>query len=543
MKGKAAPFASASILLAGSAAGALLLAIPLKLPIGVSYSDVYMYIDAAYRLQHGQLPHIDFIAPVNSLPFLSFFATRSIFPHAQPVIAAQLSYLFLLTPFLLLALINVQRPYLASLVTLTFVALAFLPFNWGDPGFSGGGEIDGFGAYNRSAGLGLYVLVAALWIGRPQTAAAIAIAAVLVVLWYTKVTAFAVGAVLCTLNLWKFTSREAAIVIAGGILGPALQYSDGSIYDYMKSTVWFTAEQSFGEAKSRIASEVRNSAFLIAPAVGLGLAALWSERLRVGSALGSLLSEPCRASGELLRLRSVQFGILGIGAIALESQNTGSQSYAFVLPAVLALVPDKECGTPANVAALCLASFVFLSMLGPPIGRLIGALEGDTVLFETSRFVNAGVSTTTEKLSVAQSLLAPPPKARASISSGLPAELDTSVGEVVYLASLEEGIAALESWIGKSKGSFRTVSSIDFVDLFPVGAQLQAVRGLPIVFDPDRNVPQQLAPALVARWSTADVILVRRCIEIDALVAMATPVLEERRLVPLTPCWDLYPRN
>jgi hypothetical protein len=99
-----------AIVAAGILAAAMLIALPLTLPISVSYSDIYMYFDAAYRMQHGQQPHLDFILPTNSLPFTSFALVTDLFPKAQPVIATQAPYLFLLAPAYIAVALYAKRP-------------------------------------------------------------------------------------------------------------------------------------------------------------------------------------------------------------------------------------------------------------------------------------------------------------------------------------------------------------------------------------------------------------------------------------------------
>src|SRR5689334_1005023 len=78
----------------------LLLSLPLVLPIGPMYWDVYIYYDAANRIVDGQVPSVDFFAPVGPLGYYLFTGWLKLFPDAQPTLLAHWSLLAVTAPLM-----------------------------------------------------------------------------------------------------------------------------------------------------------------------------------------------------------------------------------------------------------------------------------------------------------------------------------------------------------------------------------------------------------------------------------------------------------
>jgi hypothetical protein len=332
----------------------------------------------------------------------------------------------------------------------------------------------------------------------------------------------------------------AAIIVFGAFFGPLLQLFEGTLSSYLTVLRGLVEHGGLKTLMHRIPSEISDCWPLLACALGSGLLALLLDRTAFVSAAADVARAPIASLRSIMNLKSTQFAVLLAAAVLVESQNTGSQNYAFLIPAILAIVPEKRESEVLRAASGALAVAFLTIMLSPPVNRLSSMLSNESTPFVADTIPGVGVSTTLDYLETAQSMLEPPVRARASISEGLPGELDSPAGEVVYLMSLQNGVDAFRAWQAASGVPVRSIASIDFVDLFPSTLLLQPVLGLPIVFDPERNIPPGLVPDLVERWRTADAIVVRRCIEIDKLVAMARPALEQRRQIALDPCWDLY---
>ena len=146
----------------------VLLALPVSVPVGPMYWDVLIYYDAANRIFGGQVPSVDFFAPVGPLGYYLFAGWLYVFPNGQPVLLAHWSLLAVTAPLMALVVADVDRRArtTAFALLIPFLIFALLPFNTREfypfPGS------DGFGIYNRQCCQLLYVLVAAIAFMRSQ---------------------------------------------------------------------------------------------------------------------------------------------------------------------------------------------------------------------------------------------------------------------------------------------------------------------------------------------------------------------------------------
>ena len=161
--------------------------------VGVYNWDVVFWLDAAHRIEFGQVPHVDFFAPFGPLPQYGFWFMHQIFPSAHPIVAAQLFYGLIGLPLLALILIDVRSSLQSSVLAGAFIALLLLPANFFMLYINSGLDI---GIYNRQAGLLLYVLVAAIWWCRSAERLVIVLTVTLLALFFTKITTFLVASVL-----------------------------------------------------------------------------------------------------------------------------------------------------------------------------------------------------------------------------------------------------------------------------------------------------------------------------------------------------------
>ncbi|MEP4703597.1 MAG: hypothetical protein ABJZ62_01990, partial [Hyphomicrobiales bacterium] len=66
-----------------------LLTLPISLPIGPMYWDLFLYFDGAQRILNGQIPSVDFSTPVGPLSYyLTFLAMRA-FPNTNPFLLVE----------------------------------------------------------------------------------------------------------------------------------------------------------------------------------------------------------------------------------------------------------------------------------------------------------------------------------------------------------------------------------------------------------------------------------------------------------------------
>ena len=138
----------------------LLLLLPIWPVLGLYNWDVVYWLDAAHRINYGQIPHVDYFAAFGPLPQYGLWLMQKAFPSAHPILAAQLFYAFIGLPLLALVLCDMHSRWQSAVLAGAFIALLLLPANFFMTIFNFGFDI---GIYNRQAGFLLYLLVAGIW--------------------------------------------------------------------------------------------------------------------------------------------------------------------------------------------------------------------------------------------------------------------------------------------------------------------------------------------------------------------------------------------
>lgn len=192
---------------------ALLLTLPLTLPLGPMYWDLVLYLDAANRIGEGQVPLIDFIAPVGPLGYWLFAGLDTLFPRAHPLLTAQWCLFAVTAPAMAVILhaIGKQSRARALALLLPYLAFQILPINVEHYSFFPG--TDGFGIYNRHVSIVLYVLVCGLVFLRGPALGAV-IGWTLTALFLIKITGFLAGGIVTAFALaagrigWRQSSPD-----------------------------------------------------------------------------------------------------------------------------------------------------------------------------------------------------------------------------------------------------------------------------------------------------------------------------------------------
>jgi hypothetical protein len=99
----------------------VLLSLPLIIPIGPMYWDTYIHLDAVQRIKLGQIPAVDFLAPVGALEYYQFYWLQTLFPGGQPTLLAQWSVLIPAAPLMavIIATIDTRIHHKQSLKSCT----------------------------------------------------------------------------------------------------------------------------------------------------------------------------------------------------------------------------------------------------------------------------------------------------------------------------------------------------------------------------------------------------------------------------------------
>ena len=162
--------------------------IPIQLPVGGYYWDVYFYPDAAWRIANGQIPHVDFFAPAGALAYYSYALLERIFPNGHFVLLSQWSLLLVTLPMMMWinAGIAPRNRMLALAIILPFVFFSFVPLNSKEIYANAG--VDGYGMYNRHSCILLYVLVTTILFVPRGLKPALLAGLILTAVFFTKIT-------------------------------------------------------------------------------------------------------------------------------------------------------------------------------------------------------------------------------------------------------------------------------------------------------------------------------------------------------------------
>lgn len=557
--GSASGSGAASVLIAlGLAlAAATMLAWGPRLPIGPNYWDVYLFLDVAHRIDLGQTPHIDFFIPIGALPFYLFDFVHLMFPHAQPVLAVQYGTLLVAAPLAALIGADIERRSRAVAVALLlpYAAFALLPFNIID--FYPSPGIDGYGIYNRSAGLMLYLLAMTLAFPGNRLIGFLTAAVVLTALAYIKITAGL--AALCFIAIGALTGRLrwldalAAIGVLAAVTA-ALQAATGVPGAYVGDLTGLV-EDNTDSLVERALTFISLKFDVLAAVAILGLFAAWLDRARVFGALRWMVKgRPRVALGWLLAHPVALLSGLAIVATGYETQNTGSNEFIYLWPALLlvwtALAPRLTATSRLALTVLvCFAAAPSLSK----------------VLHKGARTaaVTAGYVPVTEELSgpLAMTVTKPVHDRRANVLADHYAQERTAwlalakAGQkpsaiqysepdyqTFYVRSIAEAATALRAFEATLGMRFGSTYVLDFVD--PLTAELGRTppRFVSVANDPDRTFPVRIRAKVAAELATIDAILIPRCPITPArlgILQAAEPALRERNIIPLSPCWDI----
>jgi hypothetical protein len=533
-----------------------LLLLPVWPAIGLFYWDIVFFLDAAHRIDWGQIPNIDFFAHFGPLPQYGLWLVQKIFPTANPVLAAQLFYSAIGLPLLALLLTDVKSRLQCALLAGPFIVLLLLPANFFMPTFNFG--IDGSGIFNRQAGLSLYLLVACIWWCHSPSRIIIIVSCTLLCLLFTKITVFSVA---CFVVFYAFLMKRisikeiGAVVIALGVIVGGLEIATGIVGAYLRdiaglasSAVSLASNEQKQDPLHRVGYTVWiNFGTLVL--VGLMIiATLIRDREVFANARSTIRKEFLKTFDTVLRTDGVALGVLSLAALAIESQNSGSQEFAFLAPAVLYVMIRSGSRVFAARAVAVLAAAVLL-ILGTHAAHRAFLITYQAVKLprlDKKELLPFQVSARSTDVSFAAAKLVYYSRHQdvfaefASHKHDLASQNDEGF-QLAYLLSVANAVQAIRRWQFENKVELKSVASLDFVDPFPKLLNLKPVVGLGIVMDPYRTVGQW--PSILKSLSATDGILVPVCPVTNyryLYAANVRPELETRRAIYVDPCWTLY---
>lgn len=547
-----------AILLIVVVALAGLLTLPLTVPIGPMYWDIFIYFDAANRILNGQVPINDFFAPVGPLGYYIFTGGTLLFPHAQPVLLAHWSWLVVTAPLMALVVIDVDRRSrsIALALLIPFLIFAILPFNtrsfYPFPGS------DGFGIYNRHSSQLLYVLVAALIFVRNARLLCGLVALSMLALFFGKITGAVSGAVLCLYALLagRLTLRHAIIAALGFFAVLAIvQLTSGLVSNYLADIFSLITMNDETLAPRFVQSASLNFGVL---ASGLLLAALsvLANRRRLGKDMCLIRREKTLHSvSRLLDNDALWLLVVLFAGILFETQNTGSQAMILVWPVVLALLLHLEPATAKPKTLIATMVLAGACVLPPPVRTIERAARAYIGAIKNIDLPNQHLKTlgsvnlrprVMERIQRVLPILAQHHETFASFAKvgELPSPvLYSQFGfQIGQLIETDRNISSLLELERKSGIHFSTIMTLEFVNPYPWLMDRSAPKYVAIGADPYRAVPDPESEELKA-VRAVDIAILPTCPMTDAnnqLLKLYQKGLAQHVRIKLNECADAF---
>lgn len=520
------------------------LALPMRLPLGPNYWDTDIYLDAAQRIQLGQIPNIDFFTSIGSLGFYLTAWIRAVFPQAQPALLANWAIVPISLPILVLIVrdVDLRSRRLALALLIPFLFFASLPINlhslYPSPGF------DGFGYYNRHVALLVYLLLAALLFVESRVLLTTLVAVLMMALFLVKVTGPVSGAALVGYAVLAGRMRLRDAVIAASVVIACLfliELTTGMVYAYVEDIMNLAMlnSASFLRRFLTLGSVKFN---VIAPCltlIGVLAIAAWRDRLSPAT----LLSSP--------------LGWLSAGLFALvlgETQNSGSLKFIGLWPVLILILKDYYPRADDR-----LRTWVLVLVMAVSLPSAIIFLErGARALVSAPRYQALDVpdlgplgrvSLKPELAARAIAQIERYPKyteayqdlARRGLlpSATLFSEIDH---QATWLLEVQQGVSAIKRWEASNQRQLNGFFALDFVNPFNHLLERAAPLHVALGIDTDRTNPKVTREMLEA-LRDIDAIMRPKCpfeLKRAAIWAQFSQALEGRQLIALSPCWDMY---
>jgi hypothetical protein len=536
-----------------------LLSLPMRLPIGANYWDLYTYVDTAYRISLGQTPHVDFFIPVGTLGYALYILVTKAFPSAHTLLAVHYAVLIVALPLMTVIVLEAQKRSSSEALALAvpFVIFALIPINglelYPSPGF------DGYGNYNRHVALLLYVLAANLLFVEDRARATVMAMVLLAALFMVKVTGFVVGALLvlhaALAGRMALRAGLASAAVIGALFALA-EWRAGLISAYVSDIIHLISMNT-GSLLPRILTVLSVKFDVIATAGVLVLLLFWKGRTFFFENVRRTVSErSLTAFQHALNADFVWLLSLLVAGTVFETQNTGSHEYILIWPAIL--LAFRGITAPWQKRDAIVLVVIAATVLPTPISivhraiRAVASAPGYEALQVPLIGPIGRVSVKPDIMRQSRAMLAHYPMARASYerfakrgvlpSYILFSEIDFQVS---WLVSVQEAAEALRSYEQTNGRFFRQIVTLDFVDPLPVILGRVPLKDLSIGNDPTRTLAKLGAQA-ISEFALADAILLPLCPVTEArnmIAAAYAPSLAGRRLVALTPCFNMLVKD
>ncbi|ATU93677.1 hypothetical protein B5P45_05070 [Phyllobacterium zundukense] len=531
---------------------------PLILPIGPMYWDTYIYLDAAQRIKLGQIPAVDFLAPVGALDYYQFYWLQTLFPGGQPTLLAQWSVLISAAPLMavIIAAIDKRSRKIAFAILVPFLIFALCPIN--TQSFHSYPGVNGFGVYNRHTSLLLYVLTSALVFLPSGRKLAIIAALTMLALFLTKITGFLAGGLigLFAILAGRFMLRH--LLLAAGIFALVLlglELNHGMISAYLKSIAALVGMNE-GLLLSRFLTVFSIKLDVILAAAALILFLYWLDRGALLKNLNSSRqSQTTEGFASLLDRDWLWIGVVLVAGIFLETQNTGSQEFIFLWPVLLAMLLKTSALTEKHrLIVYCLVAFTAIPTVTKVVHGTLRfvAVAPTYVAAPVTDVKTMGLVSTRrdvmDRAELLESHYAQNPGAYRQLAEQdqlpswqLYSELDY---QMYWIISADRVVKAIKEFESDNGVRLNNLMTLDFVNPFPWILDRDATRNIQIGADPFRTVGS-LTAAEEASLRATDGVLRPGCPITSARILLQNvyeKTLADRTVVKLNECWDLLLR-
>ncbi|UXN59722.1 hypothetical protein [Phyllobacterium zundukense] len=538
---------------------AVLVSLPLVIPIGPMYWDTYIYLDAAQRIKLGQVPAVDFLAPVGALEYYQFYWLQGLFPGGQPTLIAQWSVLISAAPLMaiILAEIDKKSRKIAFAILVPFLVFALCPTN--TQSFHSYPGVNGFGIYNRHTSLLLYVLVSALVFLPNSRKLAIIASLTMLALFFTKITGFLAGgmiglvAILSGRLLWRQVLL-ALCIFAVTLL--VLEFNHAMVSAYVES-IAALVRLNEGLLLPRFLTVFSIKLDVILAAASLILFLFWQDwNLLTDDPCHNLRKKPATANIAVLLDRDwLWIGVTLVAGIFLETQNTGSQEFIFLWPVLLAvLLKTPKLPERRRLIVYCLVAFTAIPTITKVVqGTLrVVAVAPTYVTAPVTDVKTMGLVSTRkdimERVNLLEAHYASNAEAYNQLAEAgqlpswqLYSELDY---QMFWVVSADRAVKALKQFESQNGVHLNSLMTLDFVNPFPWILDRDASRNVQIGADPFRTVGD-LTEAEETSLRQTDGVLRPSCPTTSARLSLQRiyeKALADRIVVKLDDCWDLLLR-
>jgi hypothetical protein len=522
------------------------------LPVGLYTTDYVFLAEGARRIALGQIPHVDYSAPVGPLTFVLLALARRL-PVLGPDIFA-LHVLMWAVVALLAAVVALRlRSAAMALGFLAIAALATLsPFNVEE--MTGACDVNYNGIYNRHGAALLFVtFVAGFTPPRSPLRDGALYAWLLAAMLLTKVTYGVAGAAFLALACLFSATRLRALLVAGAILlaaAGAVEAATGMVSGYGRDL-----------AEMARLNAGRMLAFLSGVFWAGTLAILTASAL-----VAAIVAEPLTRSFAALRrgataeaFRSLEIPALAFACLALtvwtESQSTGGAG--LVALSALAFAPGLAADRWAPVKIALATGVVLLTIgwLADQVLRRGWCLAEQAPLYRAHAAVGA----------LAPGMRVPPGRVAAAeltarlwrdhrafadeaYAKGFDFHLESYGAPVSFVAGAILAHEAAERFraLGLDR-AVRHVMTLGFVDDFTPLLDLPPPPGTKLALDPFRTIGELSKEEAAAYLAPIDAAFERTCAAPLFSVQIAgffRPALEDAfEPIVLTPCWTVHLRR